>query len=70
MTSSAGLASSAAMSPTAVRRARSGLQLLAFSAAPGSASEDGLKLLATWAATAQVDTPRAEPVATEALDHR
>ena len=30
-----------------------GLQLLAFTAAPGSASQDGLQLLATWAATAQ-----------------
>lgn len=32
-----------------------GLQLLAFSAAPGSSSDDGLRLLATWAATAQLE---------------
>ncbi len=32
------------------------LQLLAFSAPPGSASRDGLRLLATWAATAQLET--------------
>ena len=32
-----------------------GLQLLAFTAAPGSASQDGLQLLATWAATAQLE---------------
>lgn len=32
-----------------------GLQLLAFSAEPGSASRDGLQLLATWAATARID---------------
>src|SRR3954470_7716869 len=35
-----------------------GLQLLAFSAAPGSTSHDGLELLATWAATAQVESAR------------
>ena len=34
-----------------------GLQLLAFSAPPGSASDDGLRLLATWAATARLDPP-------------
>ena len=32
-----------------------GLQLLAFTAAPGSASQDALQLLATWAATAQLE---------------
>ena len=32
-----------------------GLQLLAFSAAPGSPSHDGLQLLASWAATQQID---------------
>lgn len=37
-----------------------GLQLLAFSAAPGSASHDGLKLLATWAATAQLESDLAD----------
>lgn len=37
-----------------------GLQLLAFSAPPGSSSSDGLRLLATWAATAQLDAPRAD----------
>ena len=46
-----------------------GLQLLAFTAAPGSASHDGLQLLATWAATAQVESARADPPATEAFDH-
>jgi transcriptional regulator with XRE-family HTH domain len=46
-----------------------GLQLLAFSAPPGSSSDDGLRLLATWAATAQLDTPRADAASTEALDH-
>ena len=42
-----------------------GLQLLAFTAAPGSASQDGLQLLATWAATA-----RLEPDAAEHLHHQ
>jgi hypothetical protein len=37
-----------------------GLQLLAFSAAPGSRSHDGLHLLATWAATAQLESARAD----------
>jgi hypothetical protein len=46
-----------------------GLQLLAFSAPPRSSSDDGLRLLATWAATAQPDTSRADPASTEALDH-
>ena len=32
-----------------------GLQLLAFSAAPGSPSHDSLQLLTTWAATADLD---------------
>ena len=32
-----------------------GLELLAFSAAAGSPSHDGLQLLATWAATARLD---------------
>src|SRR3954453_12187279 len=40
-----------------------GLQLLAFSAPPGSPSDDGLRLLATWAATAQLDTPGADTTA-------
>lgn len=30
--------------------------LLAFTAAPGSTSHDGLQLLATWAAAAHLDT--------------
>lgn len=38
-----------------------GLQLLAFSAAPGSPSHDGLQLLASWAVTQQID-----PVTTDA----
>lgn len=37
-----------------------GLQLLAFTAAPGSASQDGLQLLATWAATARLEPDLAE----------
>ena len=37
-----------------------GLQLLAFNAAPGSTSHDGLRLLATWAATAQAETAQTE----------
>jgi hypothetical protein len=45
-----------------------GLQLLAFSAPRGSSSDDGLRLLATWAATAQLDTPRTDPAAAEAQD--
>jgi transcriptional regulator with XRE-family HTH domain len=46
-----------------------GLQLLAFSAPPRSSSDDGLQLLATWAATAQLRTSRADAASTEALDH-
>ncbi len=45
-----------------------GLQLLAFSAPPGSSSDDGLRLLATWAATAQLDTPRADAPGAESRD--
>jgi len=45
-----------------------GLQLLAFTAAPGSASHDGLKLLATWAATAQLESDRADPLTTDTAD--
>jgi transcriptional regulator with XRE-family HTH domain len=37
-----------------------GLQVLAFTAAAGSASQDGLQLLAAWAATAQLESARAE----------
>jgi hypothetical protein len=37
-----------------------GLQLLAFTAAPGSASQDGLQLLATWAVTAQLESDAAQ----------
>ena len=37
-----------------------GLQLLAFTAEPGSASQDGLQLLATWAATAQLEADVAQ----------
>ena len=37
-----------------------GLQLLAFTAAPGSPSHDGLQLLATWAATAQLESDVAD----------
>ena len=45
-----------------------GLQLLAFSAAPGSPSHDGLQLLATWAATAQLDPVRTTVPATKTAD--
>ena len=45
-----------------------GLQLLAFSAAPGSASRDGLQLLAAWAATAQLDPVRTTVTATKTAD--
>ena len=44
-----------------------GLQLLAFSAAPGSPSHDGLQLLATWAATHTTST---QPQQTEVGDTR
>jgi transcriptional regulator with XRE-family HTH domain len=44
-----------------------GLQMLAFSAAPGSASSDGLQLLATWAATARLESARANALAADAL---
>ncbi len=45
-----------------------GLQLLAFTAAPGSASQDGLQLLATWAATAQLESDRTTVAATDTAD--
>ena len=45
-----------------------GLQLLAFSAAAGSPSHDGLQLLATWAATAQLDPVRTTAAATKTAD--
>jgi hypothetical protein len=45
-----------------------GLQLLAFSAAPGSASHDGLRLLATWAATTQLDPSSNDGPATDTTD--
>jgi transcriptional regulator with XRE-family HTH domain len=45
-----------------------GLQLLAFSAAPGSPSQDGLQLLATWAATNQLDPVRTTVAATDTAD--
>ena len=45
-----------------------GLQLLAFSAAPHSASHDGLQLLATWAATAQLEPVRTPVPATTTAD--
>jgi transcriptional regulator with XRE-family HTH domain len=47
-----------------------GLQLLAFTTEPGSPSQDGLHLLATWAATAQIDTTRDALPATRAADSR
>ena len=46
-----------------------GLQLLAFSAAPGSPSHDGLQLLANWAATDHIDIARNDaPATTDAAD--
>ena len=46
-----------------------GLQLLAFSAAPGSPSHDGLQLLASWAATNRPDTgPSSAPAVADAAD--
>lgn len=43
-----------------------GVQLLAFSAAPGSPSHDSLHLLTAWAATAQLHTPQIDvPTAVE-----
>jgi transcriptional regulator with XRE-family HTH domain len=46
-----------------------GLQLLAFSAAPGSPTHDGLQLLANWAATNHIDTDRNDaPSSTDAAD--
>lgn len=44
-----------------------GLLFLAYTAEPGSASQDGLQLLASWAATAD-QTTRASAVATDAPD--
>lgn len=44
------------------------LQVLAFTAAPGSASRDGLQLLATWAATAQLVCDRADVSAAGTAD--
>jgi transcriptional regulator with XRE-family HTH domain len=41
-----------------------GLQLLAFTAPPGSPSHDGLQLLASWAATHHPDTARHDVAAT------
>jgi len=46
-----------------------GLQLLAFSAAPGSLTHDGLQLLASWAATNSIDPGHNSPLATtDAVD--
>lgn len=42
-----------------------GLQMSTFTAAPGSPSEDALKLLATWAATAEAPLSREETGATD-----
>jgi hypothetical protein len=36
-----------------------GLMLFAYTAEPGSPSEDGLKLLASWAATQELAEPAA-----------
>jgi hypothetical protein len=47
-----------------------GLQLLAFSAAPNSPSHDGLQLLATWAATAQLEPTQTDAPGADALDKR
>src|SRR3954451_9043123 len=45
-----------------------GLQLLAFSAPPRSSSDDGLRLLATWAAAAHLDTARTDAAPTTIVD--
>jgi transcriptional regulator with XRE-family HTH domain len=45
-----------------------GLQVLAFTAAPGSTSQDGLQLLATWAATAQHESAGADLAAGDTVD--
>ena len=45
-----------------------GLQLLAFSAAPGTPSHDGLQLLATWAATAQLEAVRTTMATSRTVD--
>jgi len=46
-----------------------GLLLLAYTAQPGSASHDGLRLLASWAATRDdAAADRTSPVSTEAMD--
>jgi transcriptional regulator with XRE-family HTH domain len=45
-----------------------GLQLLAFTAAPGSPSQDGLHLLASWAATARLESARADVSAADTVD--
>lgn len=46
-----------------------GLLLLAYTARPDSASQDGLQLLANWAATNDAAaTTRPSPVSTEATD--
>jgi hypothetical protein len=45
-----------------------GLQLLAFSAEPGTPSHDGLRLLATWAATAHLDATRSDVPMTDNAD--
>jgi len=45
-----------------------GLQLLAFTATPGSPSQDGLHLLATWAATTRLESARADVPAADATD--
>ena len=47
-----------------------GLQLLAFSAVPGTASHDGLQLLATWAATQDTDPGSADRRHREHRRHR
>lgn len=45
-----------------------GLQLLAFTAAPGSASADGLRLLATWAVTTELDAASVDRAAADVVD--
>jgi transcriptional regulator with XRE-family HTH domain len=45
-----------------------GLQLMAFSAEPGSPSHDGLRLLGTWAATAHLDPAQDDLPATDSAD--
>ncbi|NQX26116.1 helix-turn-helix domain-containing protein [Microbacteriaceae bacterium VKM Ac-2854] len=45
-----------------------GLQMLVFTAAPGSRSHEGLQLLANWAISAENDQPTSRPASTDSTD--